>query len=41
MVVKYFATWGDIKDNFASWDTIANMEDWQTIRTYIPPQYEV
>ncbi len=38
LVIKYFSTWEDIKNNFVGWDAVAtNMEDWQTIKNYIPP----
>lgn len=37
IVVKYFATWGDIKENYASWEAVALGQDWQAINDYIPP----
>jgi hypothetical protein len=37
-VVKYFATWGDVKNNYADWATVKAMADWQTVKSYIPPQ---
>ena len=39
LVIKYFATWEDIRNNFADWNAIAaNMADWQAVKNYIPPQ---
>ncbi len=36
-VIKYFATWQDIADNYADWTAVAAATDWQEIRDYIPP----
>ncbi|MCF0149587.1 MAG: DUF2313 domain-containing protein [Clostridium sp.] len=38
IVVKFFATWNDIQENYADWNTVRTMKDWQTIKNYIPPQ---
>lgn len=38
LVVKYFATWRDIKGNFADWAAVKAMADWQTVKNYVPPQ---
>lgn len=38
MVLKYFALWEDIKNNFADWNAVASMSDWQSVKSYIPPQ---
>lgn len=39
LVIKFFATWEDIKNNFGDWNAIAaNMADWQAVKNYIPPQ---
>ena len=38
LVVKYLATWEDIKNNFADWNAVATMADWQAVKSYIPPQ---
>lgn len=38
VVVKFFATWGDIQSNFSDWNAVATMEDWQAVKSYIPPQ---
>lgn len=38
LVVKFFATWNDIGNNFTDWNAIVkNMTDWQSIKDYIPP----
>lgn len=37
-VVKFFATWEDIYINFAGWDAVNSMTNWQEIKNYIPPQ---
>lgn len=38
VVVKFFATWGDIKVNFTDWNTVKSMTDWEAVKSYIPPQ---
>lgn len=38
LVVKYFALWEDIKNNFSDWQSVYNASDWQAIKNYIPPQ---
>lgn len=38
LVVKYFAIFEDIKNNFADWSAVAAMSDWQALKSYIPPQ---
>ncbi|MDF2857966.1 MAG: hypothetical protein K0Q87_3817, partial [Neobacillus sp.] len=35
-VIKYFATWGDILDDFSNWAAISAKEDWRVVREYIP-----
>lgn len=35
-VIKYFATWGDILNDFSDWSAISAKEDWQIVREYIP-----
>lgn len=37
-VSRNYATWGDIKTNFASWEAVVAQDDWETIKLYIPPQ---
>lgn len=36
-VIRYFATWGDIRDNFLDWNAVASMNDWQEVKNYLPP----
>jgi hypothetical protein len=38
LVIKYFATWQDIRTNYSDWNAIKSMTDWQVIKSYIPPQ---
>jgi len=38
VVIKFFALWQDINNNFASWASVSNASDWQSIKSYIPPQ---
>ncbi|QOX63662.1 DUF2313 domain-containing protein [Anoxybacterium hadale] len=35
-VIKYFATWGDILNDFSDWSSLSSREDWQVVREYIP-----
>ena len=37
-VIKFFATWDDIKNNFADWNAVKAMPDWNAVKNYIPPQ---
>jgi hypothetical protein len=37
LVVKYFATWEDIKNNYTSWAEVKNsFSDWQAVKSYTP-----
>lgn len=38
IVMKYFATWNDVKTNFADWNAIKNLSSWNDVKNYIPPQ---
>lgn len=38
LVIKYFALWDDVKLNFADWNAVNDMTDWQAVKSYIPPQ---
>jgi len=38
LVIKYFALWDDVKNNYADWNTVAAMNDWESVKNYIPPQ---
>jgi hypothetical protein len=37
VVMRDYATWGEIKDNFASWSAISQMDDWEAVKLYIAP----
>lgn len=36
-VMRYYSTWGDIKNNFGSWDTVKQSENWNEVKNYIAP----
>ncbi len=38
LVIKYFSIWNDVKNNFADWNAVASMSDWESVKNYIPPQ---
>lgn len=38
LVIKYFSLWKDIKDNYADWNAVKSMNDWESVKNYIPPQ---
>lgn len=38
LVIKYFALWSDVKNNFASWQSVRDAVDWNSIKNYLPPQ---
>lgn len=38
IVVKFFATWNDIKENYNDWNSMLSMKDWGAVKNYIPPQ---
>lgn len=38
VVIKYFATWGDVKKNFADWSAVNSLASWRDVKNYIPPQ---
>lgn len=38
IVLKFFATWGDVKGNFADWNAVKTNGSWQDVKNYIPPQ---
>lgn len=37
-VLRNYATWGDVKDNYASWETVSQMENWEELKLLITPQ---
>lgn len=34
-VKRFYSTWGDIKNNFASWATVSAMDDWRAVKNWI------
>ena len=36
-VVRHYSTWGDIKNNFASWEAVSQSSDWKGIKNWIAP----
>lgn len=38
LVIKYFSTWDDVKNNYSDWNAVRAMESWQDVKNYIPPQ---
>lgn len=36
-VTRNYATWGEIKTNFASWEAVAAQDDWDSIKLYVAP----
>ena len=37
VVTRNYATWGEIKDNFASWESISSLDNWESLKLYIAP----
>ena len=37
VVVRDYATWGEVKDNFASWSNIASLESWNDLLLFRAP----
>lgn len=37
IVMRYFATWGNVKDNYSDWSAVARAHNWKEINDYIPP----
>lgn len=35
-VIRYYSTWGDVKENFSSWATVASLADWKEVKNYLP-----
>ena len=38
LVVRYFALWDDIQDNYTDWEAVKEMDSWQVLKDYIPPE---
>lgn len=41
IILKYFATWGDIKEAHMDWTSVSQLDSWQALYNYIPPQVEI
>lgn len=37
-VIRNYATWGEIAENYASWESISNLSNWNDLVLYIAPQ---
>ena len=37
VVSRNYATWGEIAENFASWESIHALENWESLKLYIAP----
>lgn len=37
VVNRDYATWGEILDNFASWNAVAQSENWESLQLYVAP----
>ena len=37
-VVRDYATWDDVKSNYASWNSVYSLNNWNELKAYLPPQ---
>lgn len=37
VVTRNYSTWGDIKDQYGSWERISQLENWDELRMYVSP----
>lgn len=37
-VVRDYSTWGEVKTNFANWNTVAQLATWEDVKLWIAPQ---
>lgn len=37
-VVRNYATWGEVKDNFSDWNSVSKLASWEELMLYIAPQ---
>ena len=37
-VTRNYATWGEVKDNYTSWETISQLSSWEELVLWIAPQ---
>lgn len=40
-LIKYFSTWGDIKQAYTDWQAIKKASNWEELYNYIPPQIQI
>lgn len=38
LVIKYFSTWEDVKNNYSDWNAVMAAGSWEVLKNYIPPQ---
>lgn len=38
VITRNYATWGDIKDNYTSWDSLSQFATWEDLKLWIAPQ---
>jgi len=38
MVTRDYATWGEVKDNYASWNAVKQLSNWEELVAWIAPQ---
>lgn len=36
-VSRKYATWGEVKDNFSSWESVYALDDWESLKLYVAP----
>lgn len=36
-VTRNYSTWGEMQDNYASWEAVAQLENWNELKLYIAP----
>ena len=38
VVIRNYATWGEVKDNYADWNAINQLSNWEELKLWIAPQ---
>ena len=36
-IIRYYSTWGDIKNNYTNWNAVAQTANWKEVRNWIAP----
>lgn len=36
-VIRFYSTWGDVKRNYASWETVSQSKNWDELKNWIAP----